>query len=282
MYRYFWSYLPNTILYAQDKDGDENWRVYALDVTTQSARVLTPAEKVKAQIYQVSPKHPGRILIGLNDRNAEYHDIYELDLATGERTLVFQNDEFAGFVTDDDLALRFAEKVTPDGGTEYFRRGADGAWESFLKISQEDSLTTGPAGFDKTGRVLYMMDSRGRDTGALFSWNLDTDEKKLIAESDKADIGGIMSHPTEKTIQAVSFNYLKAEWRVLDESVRADFDYLRTVADGQIEFTSGTHDDRVWILAYIDDDGPVRYYRYDRDASKAEFLFVHRGSACRR
>ena len=52
--------------------------------------------------------------------------------------------------------------------------------------------------------------------------------------------------------------------------------YLRTVADGDIQVTSRTLDDKLWTVAFLMDDGPVRFYLYDREAKKAKFLFTNR------
>jgi dipeptidyl aminopeptidase/acylaminoacyl peptidase len=136
-------------------------------------------------------------------------------------------------------------------------------------------MTTGPAGFDKTGDKLYFIDSRGRDTAALKVIDLKTNEEKLLAENDKADISDIIAHPTEKNIEAVSFTYARREWKVFEPSFQADLDYLRTVADGEIEITSRTLDDSRWTVAYLMDNGPVRFYLYDRKPEKkATFLFT--------
>ena len=37
-----------------------------------------------------------------------------------------------------------------------------------------------------------------------------------------------------------------------------------------------TEDDSVWIAVFVPDDGPVKYYRYDRADKKATFLFTNR------
>ncbi len=73
----------------------------------------------------------------------------------------------------------------------------------------------------------------------------------MLAASDLADVDGILSHPTENTILAASFTYLRKEWKVLDPSVQADFEYLRTVADGEMEITSQTLDNQQWTVAYL-------------------------------
>jgi dipeptidyl aminopeptidase/acylaminoacyl peptidase len=273
---YFWAYTAKHILYTQDKDGDENWHVYAVNLETGETKDLTPIKGVAAQIEATSHRFPNEILIGLNDRDERYHDVYKVNIDTGERTLVMKNEqEFAGFVVDEDFRIRFASKMTDDGGSELSQLDG-GQWKPFDKIPMTDTMTTSPSGFDKTGDILYMTDSRGRNTGALFSWNLKTGEKKLIAENPLADLGGVLSHPTENTIEAVAFDYTRDEWTVLDKSVAGDFEYLRTVADGDIQITSRTLADDWWTVAYLMDNGPIRFYLYDRKAKSAKFLFTNR------
>src|SRR5262245_44513007 len=137
-------------------------------------------------------------------------------------------------------------------------------------------MTTSPVAFNKDGTVLYFMDSRDRNTGALFAWDLKTGEKKLLAENPKADVGEIISHPTEKTIQAVGFTYARREWQILDPAIKADLDFLATVEDGELVVTSRTLDDKQWTVAFLLDNGPLKYYRYDRAAKKAHYLFSSR------
>src|SRR4029078_7854594 len=90
-----------------------------------------------------------------------------------------------------------------------------------------------------------------------------------------ADIGGVLAHPTEKTVQAVSFTYARTEWKILDEALRPDFDYLKSVSDGDIQITGRTLDDKRWTVAYVMANGPVRFYLYDRQPErKSRFLFT--------
>ncbi|MEO1130931.1 MAG: S9 family peptidase, partial [Planctomycetota bacterium] len=197
-----------------------------------------------------------------------------------EMELVIENDQgFAGFITDDDYRVRIAAQPTMTGGVEYFvRDDASGSWTPFQSIGLEDSLTTSPVGFSKTGRVLYMLDSRDRNTAALMARDVRSGESRVLAEDDLTDIGAVLMHPTERTVQAVSTNYKRQKWKILDESIAEDFSYLRRVADGDFSISSRTLDDREWIVAYVLDDGPVRYYHYDRDARSADFLFTNRSA----
>ena len=43
---YGWAYSNDRILYIQDKDGDENWHLYGVDLSTTETRDLTPVEGV--------------------------------------------------------------------------------------------------------------------------------------------------------------------------------------------------------------------------------------------
>jgi dipeptidyl aminopeptidase/acylaminoacyl peptidase len=274
---HFWAFTNNHILYLQDKGGDENWRVYSVDLESGKNNDLTPFEKVQARIQQVSHKQPYEILVGLNNRNPMFHDIHRVNISTGETTLVVQNDEFLGFVTDDDFNVRIAQKQTEDGGSEVFKADGQGGWASFFKIPMED-LQTEPVGFDKSGTLLYMHDSRDRNTAAFATVDMSSGERKIIAENERADVSGTLLHPTEHTIQAVAFTYDRQRWEPLDPAVKADFEQLAKVAEGEFSVASATLDDRHWIVAYVQDDGPVRYYLFDREPKKATFLFTNRES----
>ena len=275
---YGWAYTGAHIIYLQDVGGDENWRLYAVQLASGEILDLTPLENIHAQIQEASPQHPGQLLVGLNDRDPQFHDLYRIDLTTGERSLVLQNDGFAGFVTDDDFRVRFAERMTADGGAEYLERAAGGDWMPFIAVGPEDSLTTMPVGFDRSGETLYLTDSRGRDTAALKAIQLSSGVATILAAADRADVSDTLSHPTEKTVQAVAFTAERKEWQVLDAAIAADLEFLATVADGDLEVLSRTLDDRCWIVAYLLDDGPVRYYRYLRERREVQFLFTNRAA----
>src|SRR6202022_351845 len=103
-------------------------------------------------------------------------------------------------------------------------------------------------------------------------------KQTVVAEDSKADGGQGLQHPTENTVQAVSFTYERTHWVFKDPGVEASFNQLKKVADGEITITSRTLDDKHWIVAFVLDNGPVKYYAFDRDAKKAKFLFTNRKS----
>lgn len=273
---YGWAFTNRHILYLQDKDGDENWRLYSVELDDLSVKDLTPLEGVQAQIKAASPHFPDQVLVGVNDRNPQLHDLYQIDISSGERTLLIENLGFLDFLIDDErFNVLAALQMRPDGGIDILKRDQEEfvMWES---IQQEDTLTTQPAGVDKTGTKLYLMDSRGRNTSALYESDLNTRERILLAEDPLADASEVILHPTEKNIQAVSFTYERKRWRILDESIQPDLQTLREELKGEVEVIDRSLDDRYWIVFEHLDNSPGRYHLYQRASRTLQFLFTNR------
>jgi dipeptidyl aminopeptidase/acylaminoacyl peptidase len=263
--RYFWSYRPGTLLYLRDTGGDEDFHLYAVDVATGKARDLTPFEKTTADVVATSHAHPGSILVGMNDRDPKWHDLYRVDLATGERTLVEKNDdEIGNYLVDDDYAIRYATRSRPDGGTDILQPDGTGGWKVYSTIPFEDGLTTQPAGLTTDGKTLYMIDSRGRNTAALYAIDVETGTRTLVHEDARADIGNALAHPRTGKVQAVGVNYLRNEWEPVDPAIAADLARLDAIGPGEAGVNARTYDDGTWIVAYSAAEQPVTYYRYDR------------------
>ena len=275
--QYQWAPGGEHILYLQDRGGDENWRIYSVDLESGEEICLTPQDGVQARIQHVSHTRPGEILIGINDRDPRLHDVHQVDIDTGESKMIEENTAgHIGYLTDDDFKVRQAVTFQRDGSIAIMERDADGAWTKADEIGPGDSLTTTSLGYNHAGDTEYMIDSRGRNTAALFAIDTKTGEKTLLFEDPKADVGGIMSHPTEGVPQAVSVNYRRQQWHVLDERIRQDMRRLEEAHPGEFSVTSRTLDDSKWIVAYSNDDGPVQYYLYDRALGMTTFLFTNR------
>ena len=289
--QYFWAYDNRHILYLQDVGGTENFSLYVVDLQTGQTKPLAADPKVRVEVEGVSEKFPGKILVGLNDRVPMFHDVYEMDIATGEKTLLLQHpgtidgNVVAGFTIDDDYKVRFASAFAQDGGIVIYPAGggpagaaasadakaaqAQAKWDQWRKVDFEDTMSTNLLGFGKEGHKLYFADSAGRNTGALYEVNLQTGQRKLLAEDERADVGGALVHPTDKTVQAVSFNYDRAKWQVLDGRIAPDVAKLEELAgDGEWGVTSRSMDDKTWTVAISASDGPVQYYLYARDPAK--------------
>lgn len=275
--QHFWSPDSRAVMYIQDKGGDENFLLYRVDVASGAETTLTPFENTRVQLIGASTTIKDKLLLGINNRDPQWHDVYLLDLDTGALELVLENNAYAGFMADDNLTLRMAMRQNEGGGTDYFRV-QDGTVEEtpFETTAMEDSLTTAPAGYTTDGSTLYWIDSRGRNTAALFAQDTATGEKRLIAEDDKADIGNTLRDPQTGEVEAYAVNYLTTEWHATDPDTRASLEWLGQRLEGDFGIHSRTDDDRVWIVWNDPLVKPVTTYIYDREAGTLTPFYVSR------
>ena len=274
---HFWTYNASYVMYLQDRDGDENWHVYALNVETGESRDLTPYDGVQAIPKEGSIKFPDEVLIAINRRDPEFHDIYRVNITKGEAELIVTNDFGAvDIMSDRELNPRLAAVLTPDGGSDVLSLSASGEWEVLMRIDAEDDLTTWPLSFDVDGRILYVLDSRGRDTSALMAVDTETGEVKELAVDARVDVGETIEHPLTGRPQAVGFEHERFIWKVLDDSIAADIDRIDDRDKGDFNVRSRTLDDRKWLIEYVKDDGPKTYYLYEREKGELQYLFSDR------
>jgi len=276
--QYFWSPDSRTVLYIQDKGGDENFLLYGVDVASGQEKLLTPFEKTRVEIVGISPLVPGRILVGVNNRDAKWHDVHSLDLATGTLTPVLMNTgDYAGFVADNNLVVRGALKSRTDGGSDYYRV-VDNKVETkpLEQVGLDDSLTTNPLGYTTDGKTMYWVDSRGRNTAALIAQDVATGAKRVVAQDAKADIGDILANPATGQAEAYTVNYLRQDWKPIGSAVAADVAFLNKRFPGDWFVSSRTRADDKWVLSAIASDKPSTTYLYDRKTKSVTPLFESR------
>ncbi len=274
--QYFWSRRPDTLLYMRDTGGDEDFHLFSVDLASNQSRDLSNFPKTRAYLVGVSHLHPDAVLVGMNDRDPKWHDLYRVDLASGARTLVEKNTaEFAEYRVDPDFKVRLAIKSRADGGSDLLEPDGKGGWKIAGEIPFADSLTTQPGGYSSDGKTQYFFDSRGRNTTALYAIDTTSGAKTLVAEDARADIGGAIDDPKTNKAQAVSVNYLKNEWKVVDPAIAGDMEKLKAIGPGDFNVTARTLDDKTWIVAYSAAETPAVYYRYVRGGTP-EKLFSAR------
>ena len=274
--RFFsWAHDNRHLLYIQDRGGDENWHLYATDVVGGGSRDLTPFDSIQARVVGADKRFPTTLLLGLNRRTPELHDVYRLDLESGELTLVAENPGFIGMLADRELRVRGAFRNTPEGGlVTYVRDDERSEWREVDAVGLEDALESGPIGFTSDGSLL-MRSSGGANTTRLLRLRPDGG-REVLFEDEQYDMGGVVVHPDTGEPQLVSVLRDRAEVVVLDPALAADVERLRAVHPGDVGLTSRDHADRTWLAAFTSDDGPISYHLYDRSSGQAHFLFTHR------
>lgn len=271
---FFWSRDSRNILFVQDNAGDENFNVYAVSVAAPPAagtdapraRNLTDAKGARAFIYSVPRSTPDVIYVGLNDRDAAWHDVYKVTISTGERVLLRKNtDRIAGWVFDTKGQLRLATRVTDSGDNEVLAVEGEG----FRKIYGCGVLETcSPVRIHKDGARFYAVSNKGdTDLIRLVLVDLATGaEAPVEADPEKrVDFGGaIFSEVTEDLI-ATRYEDERVRYYFRDKAFEADYRALAArLGNRDLGLGSTTADEQRWIVSAFGDTEPGETYLFDR------------------
>ena len=199
-----------------------------------AARNLTDAKGARAFIYAVPKKSPDTIYVGLNDRDAAWHDVYKVTISTGQRELLRKNTErIAGWDFDLDGRLRLATRVADNGDTEILKVEPEGYKKVYSCTVFE---TCGPDRFHKDGRRVYMQTNKGDvDLTRLVLFDPETGAEELV-ESDplnRVDFGAAIF--SEATDELVGTSYEDERTRVYfhDKAWEADYRLLQAKFPGK-------------------------------------------------
>jgi dipeptidyl aminopeptidase/acylaminoacyl peptidase len=273
---YFWAEDNRHVLYVQDRDGDENWHLFAVNLDDGTTRDLTPFEATRVDDVITDRRHPDEVLVALNRRDPQAFDLHRVHLASGSIQPEAENPgHYVGWLTDHEFCVRGATAALPNGGFQLLVSRAPGQeFEPLLTWGPEDNGAA--LSFTADGQGLYIEDNLESDTTQLYVLNLDGRGKQVLSYRKDVDVGPVLLHPTEHHVQAVGHNLHRLEWTVLDESIREDIERLATVNPGELSLVSRDRDDRHWLMAYTADREPVRYYAYDRETRMTTFVFSNR------
>jgi dipeptidyl aminopeptidase/acylaminoacyl peptidase len=276
---YFWSRDGKYILFVNDFGGDENYNVYAVDPSAApaagaeaaAARNLTDMKKVRAVIYNVPRSDPDTIYVGLNDRDARWHDLYKVRLSTGERQLIRQNtDRFDSYQFDNAGKLRLATRVPENGDTELLRLDDDGKATRIYSCNVFE--TCSPLRFDKENRRVYMVTNKGNvDLIRLVLLDMGTGKEELV-ESDpvnRVDFDGARFSDVTDGIIYTTYEDDKPRIYFKDKSFEADYRLLqKQLPNREISFGSSTRDEMMWMVSAWSDTEPGESYLFDRKSKK--------------
>lgn len=262
------------LIYHQDTKGDENWHVFVTSIDSDEGKDLTPFDGVQSRASGFSRHFPEEILVSSNRRRRDLMDYYRLNVISGEMTRVTENPRFVGILHDRRYTARLGTAMTEEGGMQVFAPAGDD-WKLVDTIEPEDTMTGDTFGFSDDGTTLYLSESKGRNTAALFARDMETGEQTLLAEDEKSDVGGVILHPKTGLVQAVEFDYEKPRYIPLDPAIEPHLERLAGLARGSFGISSRSDDDRWWTVVYSPDNGSPSSWLYDSEAREAQQLFSY-------
>src|SRR5262249_19776544 len=262
------------VMFLNDETGDENHHLFVVDPTTHAMRDVTPLANISVQLSLWSLEAPGEVAVKVNDRDARWHDLYRIELATGQRTLIWENThELLDIHLDWHLRPRHARSNAGDGGSRLWRIEGT-SLRPWRDVPYEDMLTTWLGLFNRSNERVLLLTSMGRETAAYYWHDWATGHETLIPEHPKADCSHLVLHPATYEVDAVAVTAARQEWVHIAPSIAADFALLRTrLAGFEFSVESQTDDNHRWIVRAHKAEQPATYFLLDRDKESLTELF---------
>jgi dipeptidyl aminopeptidase/acylaminoacyl peptidase len=273
---YLWSRDSRRILYSQDRGGDENHHLMAVEVDGGRTRDLTPFEGVRAGLIAVPHSTPGHVLVSMNLRDRSVFDAYRLTLATGQLRLVARNQgNVIGWLADRDGLLRAARAQTPAGDYELLVR--DDEASEFRVVAEFANEDGGHAfAFTPDGSRLWVGSARGSDLERLVELDPAGGAERELDRDEEADLAGPVISDLTGELLGAAYLRDRTVMHAFDERFARDWDAVRALHPGDPRITGQDADETAWIVVFDDDRDPGATFLYDRETGEAELLYRSR------
>uniref|UniRef100_A0A158R5K4 Peptidase_S9 domain-containing protein n=1 Tax=Syphacia muris TaxID=451379 RepID=A0A158R5K4_9BILA len=289
---FYWTAIPNIIIFSQDNDGDENHRLYKLNITRANPRnkpiPISERIGVKAVLLGNNVRDT-KIVVALNDEVPQFHNVYEFNLLTNEMTMIMHNNRFPLTMSlDNDLNIRLVAAENDDGSITFYSPSEKANkrmltsnmddWDVYLTVSSEDKVITSPIAFTADNERIYWQWGANSDLGSLVIHDFGKPENnEVLYTATRGQIGSVFLHPIDKTIMALNEIYHKPEIFIANETVLDDFQYLVNLRPNDPPIIIGVSSDfHTWLVTFLSDKSPFEIFLYRRWQKKAEYLFTTR------
>jgi dipeptidyl aminopeptidase/acylaminoacyl peptidase len=262
----------NRILYLKDTGGDENFKLFGVDINGANLKGLTDFDKVRTEIIDDLPDIDEYVIVGLNKRNPQVFDPYRLNINTGELTILAENPgNITSWITDHEGKLRLAISVS-DGvnNSLLYRKTEKDQFKTVITTSFKETLN--PALFTFDNKNIYAMSDLGRDKSAIVEFNLESGkEEKVLYENPDYDVDQLNYSRARKVLTGARYTSWKRERHFFDSDFEKLISDLKTRL-GDIEFgiTSSNKAEDVRIVLASSDKSSGTYYLYDQKTGKLD------------
>jgi len=260
---YFWS-NDNRILFLKDTDGDENFKLYAIDKDGKNPKNLTPFDKVNTQIVDQLEEIENEILVGLNKRDPRVFDVYRLNIETGEMKLAAENPgNILDWVTDHDGLIRVATSSDGVNTTLLYRDNEEEDFKEIVTLNFKDALS--PIFFTFDNKHIYASSNIGRDKKAIVKYDVKNGkELETIFEHPDVDVTSLLYSRKRKVLTSIVFFTSKREIVFIDEASKKRYERIKNeLGDVEIYFSGNNKNEDKFLIRTYSDRSLGAYYFYD-------------------
>lgn len=264
---FFWA-NPRRILYVKDDGGNENFRLYGINIDGTSQQDLTPYDDVTVQLIDDLEDDMDEVIIGLNKDNPELFDPYRLNVLTGELTQLAKNNPAAPvthWMTDHEGLLRIAMRT--EGGTNTVVMYRDHENEEFRDVITTDfTEEMNPIFFDfEKPHLVYALSNLERDKKVLIQFDMTTGQETgdVIFQREDVDLSAVSYSKKYKVLTAASFLTDRVHRLFFDSRMEGIYTLLKNhFPDKEVSITSSDLEEENFIVRTYSDRSLGSYYHF--------------------
>jgi len=265
---YFWD-DNERIIFAKDKDGDENYRLFAVDIQGKEQIDLTPFEDVQAHIVDDLEEIQNELLVGLNNRNKELFDVYRLNTRSGELKMVAENPgNISSWHTDHNGLIRLATTTDGVNSSLLYRENEEEAFREILVTDFKMGVT--PLFFTFDNKQFYASSNLDRDKSAIVTFDPETGkEVEVLFAHDEVDVLGLSYSRKRKKLTAARYESWKTFHHFFDDTTKNIYnDIVDRTGGKSIAISSRDRAEERFIVRTYSDRSMGKYFLFDSKTSE--------------
>lgn len=273
--RFYWS-NNDYILYLQDNKGDENYKLYRINIHNREIKCLANYENVRVSIINNPGNKDGNIVIEMNLRDKRIFDPYRLNIITGELEILYKNPgNLNGWMVDNSGVIRFAQS-----DVLLYRKDNTSEFREIMKLNSAADVFT-PKYFAPDNKHVYAFSNINRDKTAIIEFDPETEkEVKVIFEDPEYDAFGdderdfFNYSESNKKLLYSRYTREKRNYVFFDKKLEKMYDKLKYIIgkEYEIDIISYSDDFTRFILRVSSDKVEGRYYFYNASSEILEKL----------
>ncbi|MGW0180209.1 alpha/beta fold hydrolase [Nocardia sp. NPDC003345] len=284
---YRWTADSRRLLYIQDGDGDEKWHLFRVDPDDPTAAVdLTPFDGVTVLLIDLPTRQPGKVHVHMNKRTVELFDLYEIDIATGELTVLAENPgSVALWIRGHDGEI-YCYGLTADGDLEFARWDPEAGVPRRIATFAGADYPMGVAPVVPTpdGDGVWIGSNTGSDRTRLARLDLRTGAETEVDSHPRFDLdtrsavspalyAPLILDPATGELLGVRYLGERQTIHAIDERFASVLANLEKLSDGDLGDISCDESGRHWIVTFVHDRDPQLAYHYDHSTGAARLLY---------
>ena len=230
----------------------------------------------QARLLQLVATDADTIIIGSNERNEAWPDLYQVKLSTGERQLLSLNlSKISSWIFDQKGQPRFGVHLTDDGGLEVMRLDGNSSEKIYDCSVHETCL---PVRIHKDGKRLYLQTNRGEnaDLTRLVLLDPETGNEEIVSSDpqNRVDYKGAFFSEISQDLLGTMYEGDRPRIYFNDKVFEADYKILKRELVGQeVSILSASKNERIWIVNAYSDTEPGQVFMFDRNLKSVKLLY---------